>query len=132
LRDPNKPFNIGSQVAEQATSKQSLRDIWKRDPKAKQDLSPIELIKFDKFMKDTKKRCTAIHGTPVMIVQGMADQLVKPRGTYEMFDNVRSKDKTMLIIGSAEHLIFETPKQSKVLLDGLASWLNDHVATDKK
>jgi lysophospholipase len=132
LRDPNKPFNIGNQVAQQATSKQSLREIWKKDPKAKQDLSPIELIKFDKFMKETKKRCTAIHDTPVMIVQGMADQLVRPRGTYEMFDNVRSKDKTMLIIGSAEHLIFETPKQSKVLLDGLASWLNDHAATDKK
>jgi alpha-beta hydrolase superfamily lysophospholipase len=132
LRHPNKAFDIGKQVEVQATSKQSLRDLWRKDPKAKQDLSAIELIKFDKFMKDTEKRCAAIHDTPVLIVQGMADQLVKPKGTYEMFDNVNSKDKTMIIIGSAEHLIFETPKQSKVLLDGLASWLNDHPATSQK
>jgi hypothetical protein len=34
----------------------------------------------------------------------------------------------MIVIGSAEHLIFETPSQSQVLLDGLAAWINDHPA----
>lgn len=127
LGNPNKPFNIGEQVAEQATSSQDLRNLWMRDPKAKTDLSPVELIKFDRFMKETRRKCATIRNTPIIVVQGMADKLVKPEGTYEMYDRVNSPDKTMIIIGNAEHLIFETPNQSTVLIDGLSAWLYNHV-----
>ncbi len=126
LRDPNKPFDIGTQVTKQATKKTELQQLWKNDPKAKIELTPIELIKFDRFMKTTKQQCSEIRSTPVMIVQGMADKLVKPQGTYEMYDRINSPDKTMIIIGSAEHLIFETLNQSSVLLDGLTAWITNH------
>lgn len=126
FKSPNKPFDIGTGIAAQATSIVELRDAWKNDPRARGDLSPIELIKFDLFMKETRKRCALIRTTPIMVVQGMADKLVRPEGTYEMYHNVNSPDKTMLIIGNAEHLILETPNQSKVLLDGLTAWLDNH------
>jgi alpha-beta hydrolase superfamily lysophospholipase len=124
---PYTPFDIGTQLAEQATSRAELRDLWKRDPKAKTQLSPVELIMFDHFVKETQARCSSIHSTPVMIVQGMADRLVNPKGSYDMYDSVRSPDKTMMIIGNAEHLIFENLEQSPVLLDGLTTWLNHHI-----
>ena len=54
----------------------------------------MELLKFDRFMKETKKRCSLIDATPMMVVQGMADRLVKPKGTYDMYDNISSPDKT--------------------------------------
>jgi len=127
LRNPNRSFNIGTQITKQATSQEELRLLWKQDPIAKTDLSPIELIKFDRFMKTTKRHCSLIRSTPVMVVQGMADKLVKPKGTYEIFDSVNSSDKTMLILGNAEHLMFETPQQSDVLIDGLTAWLNNHL-----
>lgn len=127
LRNPNKAFNIGEQVTKQATSKPLVRKLWKADPKARTSLSAKELINFDNFMHDTEDHCSEIKSTPVLVVQGLADKLVKPKGTYEMFDNVASKDKVMLIIGNAEHLIFETPKQSPVLMDGLTAWLNNHL-----
>ncbi|MBC8000206.1 MAG: alpha/beta fold hydrolase [Leptolyngbya sp.] len=126
FKGPNKPIDIGTGIAAQATSKVELRDAWKNDPRARGDLSPIELIKFDLFMKETRKRCALIRTTPIMVVQGMADKLVRPEGTYEMYHNVNSPDKTMIIIGNAEHLILETPNQSKVLLDGLTAWLDNH------
>jgi len=127
LRHPNRPFDIGSEIATQETAHQEIRNLIEADPKARQNLSAVELIKFNKFMIATQKKCSLIKTTPVLVVQGLADRLVKPKGTYEMFDNVRSPDKAMLIIGNAEHLIFETPQQSPVLLDGLTAWLNNHI-----
>lgn len=127
LRNPKKPFDIGKSVVDRATSKENLRELWENDPKAKIELSPLELMKFDRFMTVTKARCSAIRSTPVMVVQGMEDSLVKPQGTYEMYDRINSPDKTMIIIGNAEHLIFETMNQSQVLIDGLAAWLDNHL-----
>ena len=127
FRKPTQPFDIGEQLAEQATSQEDLREQWKHDPRAKVSLTPIELIKFNFFMHATTKLCREITNVPVMIVQGQADRLAKPQGTYQMYDTVNSKDKAMLILGDAEHLIFELPTQSKVLLDGVSSWLDNHL-----
>ncbi len=127
LRHPNRPFDIGTKLAAQATSNPELITLWKKDPLAKEKLSPIELIKLDRFMITTQQKCNLIKSTPVLVVQGLADRLVKPQGTYEMFDNISSPDRAMIILGNAEHLIFETPDQSTVLLDGLTAWLKNHI-----
>lgn len=129
LHSPNRPFDIGTRIAGQATSKEELRKLWVSDPIAKRALTPIELIKFNRFMISTQKKCRLINSTPILVVQGLADRLVKPKGSYQMFDNIRSPDRAMLIIGSAEHLIFESPVQSRVLIEGLVAWLNNHLQT---
>lgn len=127
LRHPSKPFSMAEQLGVQATTNRELRAIWEVDPLAKQKFSAVELIKVSRFMTGTVKKCKEINSTPVLFVQGLADRLVKPKGTYQMFDNVGSTDKAMIIIGGAEHLIFENPKQPDVLLDGLTAWLNGHI-----
>ncbi len=132
LRSPHKPFDIVSDIATQATSQNELIEIWKKDPKAKIGLSPIELIEFDRFMKITESRCSLIRSTSVMLIQGLADKLVKPSGTYTMFDKINSADKALIIIGKAEHLILETTNQSKLLLQGLSAWLENHIDDARK
>lgn len=128
LCQPRKPFNIVDRLALQATSNEELRTIWEEDPFSRHEFSPLELMRLNHFMIKTLDNCSLIRSTPVLIVQGLADRLVRPKGTYEMFDRVRSTDKAMIIIGSAEHLIFETTNQSVVLLDGLTAWLNNKVS----
>ena len=64
------------------------------------------------------------------MVQGLKDKLVKPQGTYDLFAAVKSDDKTMMIIGDAEHLIFETDNQNVVVLDSLCSWIDKHSAVN--
>jgi alpha-beta hydrolase superfamily lysophospholipase len=127
LNDRKKQINMAS-IAKKATSNEELREFWKDDLRSRTRLSPLELIKFDHFMKTTQHRCSSITDTPVMLVQGLSDQLVKPQGTYEMYDNIKSPDKVMIIIGNAEHLIFETPEQPQILLGGLDAWLKHHCA----
>ena len=126
LRDSNRPFNIGHTVATQATTNEALQDAWEESFKSKMKMTPVELMKFAVFMRTTLMHCKDIKETPVFIVQGLKDRLVKPQGTYKMFDAVKSEDKTMVIVGTAEHLIFENDKQSKILLDSLCSWLDNH------
>ncbi|MBX9669459.1 MAG: alpha/beta fold hydrolase [Candidatus Obscuribacterales bacterium] len=125
--DPNKPFSIGDYVADRATSEQSVRDQWANDPKAKLELSPIELMKFNNFMRLTKRHAEDIKDLPVLMLQGLKDRLVKPKGTFELFEAVSSEDKTILVQGLSEHLMFENPNPDMVVIDAVDSWLKRHL-----
>ena len=127
LRDKDRPFNIGEKVVQQATSSEEAQQSWVMDPKAKMNMSPKELIKFDSFMRTTTAECKNIKTTPTFVVQGLKDRLVKPQGTEEIFDNIESDRKLMLIDGDAEHLIFESENQNPVVLDALCSWLGNQL-----
>lgn len=126
LDGPNRPFNIGETVAERATTNEEVLKEWSMSTKAKMKMSPKELIKFAIFMRTTVRHCQQIKDTPALLVQGLKDRLVKPEGTYKMFEAITAQDKTMLIDGTAEHLIFESNTQSDVTLDTLCSWLEKH------
>ncbi|MEZ4535636.1 MAG: alpha/beta fold hydrolase [Cyanobacteriota/Melainabacteria group bacterium] len=126
LKNPSKPYRMMDSIASQATSRPELRASWAEDKKAKLKVSPKELLDFDIFMRSTEKACKDIEKTPAFIVQGLKDALVKPAGTFRMFDNIGNSDKDMFILGEAEHLIFETDKQCKILLDTLSTWLDEH------
>ncbi len=126
LQDPNRPFRVGEMMTEKATANEALRQRMESDVKGKMDMTPKELIKFAVFMRTTKKECVSLDKTPVFFVQGLKDKLVKPQGTYDLFDAVSGDDKDMFVIGTAEHLIFETDKQSRLLLDTLNNWLSEH------
>lgn len=126
LDGPNRPFNIGDTVAERATTNEEVLKEWSMNSKAKMKMSPKELIKFAIFMRTTVRHCQQIKNTPALLVQGLKDRLVKPEGTYKMFESISAADKTMLIDGTAEHLIFESNTQSDVTIDTLCSWLEKH------
>ncbi|MBP9093690.1 alpha/beta fold hydrolase [bacterium] len=128
LNGPDKPFNVGTQIAAQATAKPEMRAMWANSLKAKNELSPKELMNFAIFMRRTHSHCGDIKTLPVLMVQGLKDKLVKPQGTYDLFDAVKSEDKTMMIVGNAEHLIFETDSQNGVVIDTLCSWIDKHSA----
>ncbi len=132
LQGKNKPFRVGDMVTAQATSSASLTKKWKADYKAKMDMSPKELIKFAIFMRTTKRECEHIKTTPVFVIQGLKDKLVKPQGTFELFDAVASDDKILFIVSKEEHLIFEGASQSKLILDTLDTWIDQHLPAKAK
>lgn len=127
IMDPKAPFSIHDYVADRATSNDELRQKWANDPKAKLGMTPVELMKFAVFMRTTKGHAAEITKIPVLIAQGLKDRLVKPEGTFALFDAVNSEDKTLLLIGTAEHLMFETMAPSTLLIDSVDSWLKLHL-----
>src|SRR5262249_25338892 len=122
-----KPMDVSKQISSQATTRTDLIQLWLGDPKGKPKMAPLELIRFDLFMRHTVGRCKSITKTPVLIVQGLADRLVKPQGTFDMFKAIPNKDRTLVVVGDAEHLIFETDKQDEVLIESICAWLDKHI-----
>ncbi len=127
LAGPNKKFDIGSDIIDQATKNEELRKEWKDDALARLELSPKELIQFQEFMNDNHEHAKKIEDMPVLFVQGTADKLVKPEGTWELFNDVATTDKVFLAVPS-EHLIFEEaqtqdPDQRGQNMRMVASWM---------
>ena len=127
----NKPFDIGKTIGPMATNRSELLTAWEIDPNAKTRMSPKSLIKYGLYLKMTKKYCAKIEKTPVLMVQGLSDRLMSPDGTVALFQEIPHKDKSIVAVGSGQHLLFETDKQDKFLLDVLESWLQKHEPESK-
>jgi alpha-beta hydrolase superfamily lysophospholipase/thiol-disulfide isomerase/thioredoxin len=98
--------NVGGELVNQATQNAKLKSKWQQDPLARLNLTPQELIQFQDFMNSNHEAAKKLTDMPVLFVQGNGDQLVKPEGTWELFNSVAAKDKSFFAV-PGEHLIFE-------------------------
>ena len=112
---PRRKFDIGSDIVDQATTSESLKQEWKGDPLDRLDLTSKELIQFQMFMNDNHNSAAHITRLPVLIVQGTKDKLVKPEGTWELFNELATEDKVFLAV-PGEHLIFEEAQLQNQML----------------
>ena len=123
--------NVGGDLVNQATQNAKLKDKWQQDPLARLNLTPQELIQFQDFMNTNHDAAKKLTDMPVLFVQGNGDQLVKPEGTWELFNSVAVKDKSFFAV-PGEHLIFEEAQtQDATARDQnfrvISSWLTTKV-----
>ena len=107
LKGRHKQHDIGTQIINQATvGMPEENEDWASDPLDRLDLSAEQLIQFQKFMNDNHDAAKLITKTPTLMLQGTLDTLVKPEGTWEIFNEIASRQKTFVALPS-EHLIIE-------------------------
>ena len=107
LKGRHKQHDIGTQIINQATvGMPEEKEDWASDPLDRLDLSAEQLIQFQKFMNDNHDAAKLITKTPTLMLQGTLDTLVKPEGTWEIFNDIASRQKTFVALPS-EHLIIE-------------------------
>lgn len=144
LRGPRRDINIGKQIVDQAATakrvedgktvnvvNQELADDWANDPLARMKLSPKELIQFQAFMNDNHDAVKKITAVPVLFVQGLDDNLIKPEGTWELVQEIRTPDRMMVALPS-RHLVFEEmqstdPRIAKSGTQMVLSWVAMHM-----
>lgn len=126
LENKNRPFDIGTDVINQATHDPRVKAAWAGDPKTRSMLSPRELIEFQSMCNRNIEFAKQIDVMPVIIFQGVSDMLVKPEATYDLFRAIAVKDKSLVMVGNAEHLIFEEGCFTPPVLKGLAAWMESH------
>jgi alpha-beta hydrolase superfamily lysophospholipase len=131
LKNRNKQFDIGRKIVDQATQDPELRVAWEDNPETRMKLSPAELLEFQRFMNENSKYAEQIKTTPVIIFQGYSDQLVKPLSTLALYQAMPVKDKDLVFVGKAEHLIFEEGQFDQDVVDGLSGWINRHIDKSK-
>ncbi|HEY9680477.1 MAG TPA: alpha/beta fold hydrolase [Oculatellaceae cyanobacterium] len=133
LSGDNKKHDVGKQVIAQATQDSTMRDHWENDERNRLNYSAKELLRFQKFMNENHEVVQAITKTPVLLVQGCDDRLVKSAASFELFDELPVKDKTFLSL-PYEHLIFEEQEHTDKKLNDttntfLLVWLQAHIPT---
>jgi acylglycerol lipase len=126
LFDRDRNLDIGDDLSNRVTEKEALRKRWESDPRARLSISSAELVSFNFFMKKNDKIAAQVK-TPTLITQGARDALVKPAGTIDLYNKLGAVDKDLLVIGQAEHLIFEAGQFSELLLNGVTAWLDSHI-----
>lgn len=129
LSNPNKPMTgVGEKVVHQATENEELRKAWLEDPLTRLNLSPRELIQFQNFMNGNHDSAKQITKTPVLIVQGCNDKLVRPEGTVELYNRLATPDREIVLIPNAEHLIFEESQFNDQVIATVTAWMDARIA----
>ncbi|MDZ4832884.1 MAG: alpha/beta fold hydrolase [Candidatus Melainabacteria bacterium] len=124
---PNKPMKLGEGVVRQATQNEALRKSWLEDPLARVNLSAKELLQFQNFMNGNHEAAKSIMKTAVLIVQGCQDKLVRPEGTVELFNDLGTADRQIVLIPKAEHLIFEEAQFTEEDITTVNTWIAAHL-----
>ncbi len=123
-------FDVGSKIVKYATAKEDLRDLWKNDPRGRNKFSPAELITFQNFMKQNFDVAKQVKQLPVLIIQGAKDKLVRPGGTWDVWDHLATPNLDIVLSGNAEHLIFEYGQFSADDLRFVCNWLDKRLTKE--
>lgn len=127
LSGPNKKMNVVPIVVDRSTQKDDLKKEWLSDELARFSLAPVELMKFDRFMADNHRLAKLIKTTPVMMLQGMSDQLVKQAGNEVLISEIPSKDACLVHVEGSEHLILEEGQFDDGVIQAICQWLETHL-----
>jgi len=128
LEGRNKQFNEGDQVVAQASGDNSLlKNDWETDQLDRMNFSAEQLLQFQEFMNDNHDAAKLIKTTPVLMLQGSLDTLVRPEGTWDLFNALPTKEKSFFEIPS-EHLVLEegrakSAKYDKRTAQLIAGWI---------
>ena len=116
------PGPAGRAVIHQATNDPELAEHWLTDSSHKLKLSWKEATSFLKFIAKTDAYAKQLE-KPVLVVQGLGDNLVSPRAVAKLFSDVPSTNKTFLIDGTGEHLVLEEGRSTPPLVERLLDWM---------
>lgn len=119
-------IDVDKSVVRRASSNQTLRSTWRNDKCARLQFSLSELIRFNRFMKHGIEFAKSINDTPVLVLQGKMDRLIKPSGTTRLFEELKTRDKELVIFEQEEHLLLEEKEVSKKVVSKIDRWIEQH------
>lgn len=124
-----KPIkNVAAPVVKRVSSKEEVRNRWKTDPLMRTDFSARELMQFNEFMSKNLDFAREIKNTPTLFIVGSHDKLIKPAGTWKIYERLATANKQIVISKSSEHLIFENGLFNAEDISFVRTWVNNNVA----
>lgn len=122
---PGKTMDVGP-ILMRSSAKEELREEWSHDDHARFDLTAMDLIHFQKLCEGNVECAKKITKTPVLVVQGENDMLVKASSTLNVTNHIASPDTRCIVIMNGEHLTFEAAQFSDGIIEQLLAWLDEH------
>jgi hypothetical protein len=92
------------------------------------DFSPKDFVLFDKFMANNLAAAALVKDKPVLFIQGTNDKLIRPAGTWKLFERLSTPNRQMVLSKNSEHLIFEEGQFRDDDLSFLTTWIDKNIA----
>ncbi|MDZ4832333.1 MAG: alpha/beta fold hydrolase [Candidatus Melainabacteria bacterium] len=128
LHGMNAPLDVGPAIVGRATKKDALKETWLNDPLSRTSVSANELIAFKNFMNSTYDMAPNIKKAKVLFIQGSNDRLVRPAGTYKLYNSLATPHREIVLSKTAEHLIFEDGQFNDQDLKFVSKWISSNIA----
>ncbi|MDX2105799.1 MAG: alpha/beta fold hydrolase [Candidatus Melainabacteria bacterium] len=125
LENKDKPMDMTAEVVKRATSDTKLRKAWANESSNRMKLTPKELKQFTDFMKGNEDAAALIDKTPSLMIAGFKDKLVKPEGTIDLFNELNTPDKLLMVVGDGEHLLLEENQMTDQLEQMVLVWIKN-------
>jgi acylglycerol lipase len=129
VTEKNKPMSLDTEVVNRATADPKLRKEMENNPNNRMKLSAKQLKQFNDFMKGNEDAAALIQNTPTIMLAGFKDKLVRPEGTIDLFNEVSTQDKLLLVVGDGEHLLLEENQLTPEIEQLLLQWIKMEART---
>ncbi len=114
-------------AVQKISEKEELRKEWTNDPLMRTDFSPKDFVVFDKFMSENLTAASMIKQVPVLFIQGTNDKLIRPAGTWKLFERLNTAERQLVLSKNSEHLIFEEGQFKPDDLKFVTSWIDRNI-----
>lgn len=127
--DYSKPMDGAAFAAVQKISdNEELRSEWKNDPLMRTYFSAKDFVQFDFFMRGNLEVAKFIKDTPVLFLQGTDDKLIRPEGTWRLFERLSTPNRQLVLSKNSEHLLFEENQFRPDDVGFVTTWIDKNVS----
>jgi alpha-beta hydrolase superfamily lysophospholipase len=125
-----KPMtNVAMAAVQKISEKEELRSEWKTDSLMRTSFSPKEFVQLDQFLAQNMNVAPLVKDTPVLFIQGTNDKLIRPAGTWKLFERLSTANRQLVLSKNSEHLIFEKGQFRPDDLKFVVTWLDRNIAS---
>lgn len=120
--------NAALAAVKKISQKEEVRAEWTNDPLMRTNFSPKEFVQLDGFMSKNLEAAAMVKNVPVLFIQGTNDKLIRPAGTWKLFERLGTPHRQLVLSKNSEHLIFEEGQYRQDDLKFVLSWINNNVS----
>lgn len=128
LTNPRAQLDLMPFVRRYCSDDQRVIEEKERDPLLRRHLSAYELYKATTAIRQTIGYVPKITSdTPVLVIQGGADRVLRADAVITLLSKLRSQDQTVKWFSERGHILLETEYVKPDTMDAVVTWLNTHV-----
>jgi acylglycerol lipase len=125
----SKPMtDVAMAAVKKITDNPELQNEWKSDPLMRINFSPKDFVQLDGFLAHNLEAAPRVKKTPVLFIQGTNDKLIRPAGTWKLFERLATPNRQLVLSKNSEHLIFEKGQFNTDDLKFVVSWIDRNIA----
>jgi acylglycerol lipase len=128
LSMPFKPINLSPHIHKYFSDDSAIAEAAVGDPLVRKSMSPVELLLTEQEASKCLKYAKKVSAdTPVLVMQGGGDQMLKSEAVSDLLATLPSKDQKLEWFAQRGHLLLETPLVYADTMAVVSSWINQHV-----